>query len=80
MPDGWIRPNDPTKPGWYWLTYRTADAAPGYGWKHRDGRFRFLWSPEWDAWGESRDNEMRYVCLHQNNGWRLKEGGDEPPR
>jgi hypothetical protein len=62
--------------GWYWLTYRTADGAPGYTWPHPDGRFCFYWEPSWQAWSETRKRDS-YVLLHPNNGWRLEGPAQE---
>ena len=78
---GWIAPPDPTIVAEYWLTRRSADAAPGYDLGLPDIRVKYRWNGS-DAWvtgyyeGIQR-REPVLCCLHGGNGWRLERQADE---
>jgi hypothetical protein len=69
LTDTYLKPPEQSKTGWYWLTYRSCDNAPGFGWEHPDKRFCYCWSPEWLAWTSDGSN---YFMMHPNQGWRIE--------
>jgi hypothetical protein len=72
----WIEPQDKTLVADYWLTRRSADAAPGYDLGLPDIRIVCRWNG-CDAWvtGERQGlqrMEPILACKHGNNGWRIE--------
>jgi hypothetical protein len=70
---GWIKPPNPSVEAEYWLTCRSADAAPGYDLGLPDIRVRYRWVPDREVWitGYYEDGQAELCCFHSNNGWRL---------
>lgn len=74
---GWIEPKDRSRRAEYWLTCRSADAAPGYDLGLPDRRLLYMWNGH-DAWITGTrwgvPPEVPILsCLHSNNGWRIEE-------
>ncbi len=84
-PTGWIEPPDPTVRGFWWITRREADHAPGYGGPPvlPDIRVCWEWHVEERCWikGSLRDRQNREiphnVVIHGNNGWRIEGPGEK---
>jgi hypothetical protein len=74
MMSGWLKPSDPTAAD-YWVTRRSADAAPGYDLGLPDLRVRYLWNGDVWVTGYHRGAlgmDVELGCLHANNGWRIE--------
>jgi hypothetical protein len=78
---GYIKPSDPHVSADYWVTRRSADAAPGYDLKLPDMRFCFRWNGN-GAWITGYREGIPgggaiLSGLHSNNGWRIEGAADE---
>jgi hypothetical protein len=78
---GWIDPPDQTVAAEYWVTRRSADAAPGYDHGLPDIRVRYRWvTPGLMGTGSwitgyfqgIQRREAMLACLHSANGWRIE--------
>ncbi len=73
---GYIEPPNPRVAADYWVTRRSADAAPGYDLGLPDLRARYHWNGN-GAWITGYRDGIRgrapnLSCLHSNNGWRVE--------
>jgi len=77
-PAVWLIPTARTVTAEYWVTRRSADAAPGYDLGGDDIRVRCKWVPDQQAWLSGsywtrQGDRPAFACKSLANGWRIED-------